>query len=269
MNRPLSEYAPAVQASIIRTIRYIQSNLSETLTLERLAAVACYSPYHFLRLFRQHTGLTPQYYISSARLQYSKQLLLSSDLPVRDICLEIGQHSLGTFTTRFVQRVGVTPAQFRRMAESAEPRLLTLQESRYSGIVEYSRRTVCGVIDGPADFRGVVFVGLFPRPIPEGMPVCGRVLHETGLFALPDVPDGTFYAMCTAIDRDAGAQEFVMPQSTLRATGPEPVIVREGRVVTGAIRLSLRERRETDPPILVSLPMLAGLHLLLPTVVRK
>lgn len=88
-------------------IKYIQHHLDEPLTLERIAKYAAYSPFHFTRIFKEQMGITPQYYVSSLRLQKAKDLLLNTNLTVRDIGLEIGQQSLGTFTTRFTERVGI------------------------------------------------------------------------------------------------------------------------------------------------------------------
>ena len=73
-------------------------------------------------------GLSPLYYVSSLRLQKAKDLLLSTNLTIRDIGTEIGKQSLGTFTTRFTEKVGVTPSQFRNSMMQADKRLRSLQE---------------------------------------------------------------------------------------------------------------------------------------------
>src|SRR5690625_15138 len=97
-----------------RVLSYIQQNLHEHLSLSQLASIASYSPYHFSRLFKSSIGLSPHQYVSALRLQRAKHLLLQTNLPIRDIGMEIGQQSLGTFTTRFTEKVGVTPLQFRK-----------------------------------------------------------------------------------------------------------------------------------------------------------
>ena len=86
---------------IYETIGYIHRHLHEPLSLSELARYAAYSPYHFTRIFKEKMGISPVYYISALRLQKAKGLLLNTNLCVRDIGLEIGQKSLGTFTTRF------------------------------------------------------------------------------------------------------------------------------------------------------------------------
>src|SRR5690625_479502 len=101
---------PEVEEAIL----YIQKNIYEPLSLTQLANHVSYSPYHFTRIFKARTGLSPLYYVSSMRLQKAKDLLLNTDLTVRDIGLEIGQQSLGTFTTRFTEKVGITQSQFSK-----------------------------------------------------------------------------------------------------------------------------------------------------------
>lgn len=110
-------------AEIDEVIAYIHQHIYEPLPLTRLAGHVAYSPYHFARIFKERIGLSPLYYVSSLRLQRAKDLLLRTNLSVRAIGLEIGQQSLGTFTTRFTQRVGLTPSEFRHSTLQADHHL--------------------------------------------------------------------------------------------------------------------------------------------------
>lgn len=96
------------QIEITEAISYFQTHLYDEITLDKLASHVAYSPYHFSRIFKEETGLPPLYFVSSMRLQRAKELLLNTNFSVRDISLEIGQQSLGMFTTRFTKSVGVT-----------------------------------------------------------------------------------------------------------------------------------------------------------------
>jgi len=86
-------------SEIDEVITYIKRNLDEPITLKHLARHISYSPFHFSQLFKHRTGLSSLYSVSSLRLEKSKELLLHTDLTVRDIALDIGQQSLGTFTS--------------------------------------------------------------------------------------------------------------------------------------------------------------------------
>lgn len=107
-------------SEIDEVITYIHLHLHEPLPLPRLAKYAGYSLYHFTRIFKGKTSVSPLYYVSSLRLQKAKDLLLNTNLSVRDIGLEIGQQSLGTFTTRFTEKVGVPPSRFRNSVVQAD-----------------------------------------------------------------------------------------------------------------------------------------------------
>lgn len=100
-------------AEIDEAIAFIQHHIYEPLPLARLASHVAYSPYHFERIFKDRVGLSPLYYVSALRLQKSKDLLLRTTLSVREIGLEIGQQSLGTFRIS-----GVKPGRYYLMATS-------------------------------------------------------------------------------------------------------------------------------------------------------
>ncbi len=75
----------------------------------------------------ERIGLSPLYYVSSMRLQKAKDLLLRTNMSVRDIGREIGQQSLGTFSSRFAEKVGVSPSEFRESAQRADDQLRSLR----------------------------------------------------------------------------------------------------------------------------------------------
>ena len=93
---------------------FMDANLGESLRLAQIAEIACLSPHHFLRLFKQLFHLTPHQYLTTRRLEMAQQLLRKTELPVTDICLEVGFVSLGTFSHLFRRKHGVSPLQYRR-----------------------------------------------------------------------------------------------------------------------------------------------------------
>ena len=90
------------------------SCFSERLRLDDLAREACLSPFHFHRLFRAAFGETPHEFVTRRRIEYAKQALATDHLSVTDVCLESGFNSLGTFSMKFAQRVGLPPSEYRR-----------------------------------------------------------------------------------------------------------------------------------------------------------
>ena len=99
---------------LYRAREFMEASLEKPLTLADIAQVAWFSPFHFLRLFKQVFGETPHQYLIRRRLDRAKALLLQSNLPVTEICYAVGFESLGSFSTLFRREVGLPPAQFRK-----------------------------------------------------------------------------------------------------------------------------------------------------------
>ncbi|HEV3173057.1 MAG TPA: AraC family transcriptional regulator [Actinocrinis sp.] len=92
------------------------------LDLNDVAAIAGYSPYHFIRLFKQAYGESPGRYLTRRRVERAQALLRSANLTVSEVCAAVGFESLGSFCTRFKQLTGQTPTEFRDAAlQDGEP----------------------------------------------------------------------------------------------------------------------------------------------------
>lgn len=245
-------------SEIDEVISYIHKHIFDPLPLSRLAQHVAYSPYHFSRLFKEKMGLSPLYYVSSLRLQKAKDLLLQSNLTVRDIALEIGQQSLGTFTTRFTERVGMSPSQFRNSMQQASSHLSSLNQL-HTWIPENLNCNLHGRVEGTIQatepFKGVILIGLFPKPIPEGQPLYGTLLSSLGYFSFADVKPGTYYLMATSISWTMQTMDVLLPQATLRTRSRNPIIVKQESAVPFQ-EVMLYPPRLDDPPILISLPLL-------------
>jgi AraC family transcriptional regulator len=245
-------------SEIDEVIAYIHQHIDEPLSLSQLASHLAYSPYHFTRIFKERIGLSPLYYVSSLRLQKAKDLLLRTNLSVRDIGLEIGQQSLGTFTTRFTERVGMTPTDFRNSTLEAGNQFRSLHHLKdlrtvHSTINPYG--TIKGTVQSTMPFEGVILIGLFAKPIPEGLPIHGTLLFSVGDFCFTGVQPGTYYLMATSISWGMKATEILLPQTTLRTRSREPFVVQPYAAVPYQ-EVTLHVPRLDDPPILISLPLL-------------
>lgn len=93
--------------------QYVEDNLSQSLCMADLAAVAHMSEFHFSRLFKQSTGYTPYRYIVGRRVQRGRELLAKTALPLYEISEKLGFGDQSHFTTVFRKNVGMTPKQFR------------------------------------------------------------------------------------------------------------------------------------------------------------
>lgn len=245
------------QLEIDEVIAYIHQNIHDPISLDELANHVAYSPYHFSRIFKKKIGVSPLYYVSSLRLQKAKEMLLHTNLTVRDIGLEVGQQSLGTFTTRFTERVGLSPSQFRHSISETDNQLYSLQKISGWGppSAESGFNVVQGTVTAEVSFNGVILIGLFQKSIPEGLPLYGTVLSSLGDYLFTDVKQGTYYLMATAVSWKTEATEILLPHTTLRARSINPIIVQNGQPISRK-NLMLHRPRLDDPPILISLPLL-------------
>jgi AraC-like DNA-binding protein len=92
---------------------------AQPLDVEALARDAHMSAGHFSREFRRAYGESPYSYLMTRRVERAMALLRGSELSVTEVCFEVGCSSLGTFSTRFTELVGVPPSVYRRQAAGA------------------------------------------------------------------------------------------------------------------------------------------------------
>ena len=113
-NRRMSAAPTAREARrVVEAIRLVESDAARPVSLQDLAARAGMSKYHFLRVFRRLTGMTPYQYLLSARMRRAALDLASSRRPVLDVALDAGFGDLSTFNHRFRATFGLTPSQYR------------------------------------------------------------------------------------------------------------------------------------------------------------
>ncbi len=93
---------------------YAEACLHQPLSIAELANVACLSPNHFLRTFKQLFRQSPHQYLTAKRLEAAQRLLRQTDATVTEICFEVGFESLGSFSDLFRRRVGLSPDAYRR-----------------------------------------------------------------------------------------------------------------------------------------------------------
>jgi len=109
---------PATREELYRRLHlardYAEAMFTAPVTLEDMAQVACLSPNHLLRTFKHLFGQTPHQHIISNKFDYARQLLEDTDFSITDICMTIGFESLGTLSSQFHRRFGVSPTEYRQ-----------------------------------------------------------------------------------------------------------------------------------------------------------
>ena len=97
----------------------IDREYAQPLDVEALARGIGVSAGHLSREFRRAYGESPYSYLMTRRIERAMALLRRGDLSVTEVCFEVGCSSLGTFSTRFTELVGMPPSAYRRHAAGA------------------------------------------------------------------------------------------------------------------------------------------------------
>lgn len=117
---------------ILKVLVYIQEHLSETISLQDLADVAHFSPYHFHHIFRGMVGESVKEHVRRLRLERAALQLKTTDQAITQIAFAAGYEAHESFTRAFAALFGEAPSQFRESRRSL-PQLQAASEVHYSG----------------------------------------------------------------------------------------------------------------------------------------
>ena len=253
LDLPSSPHRGAVEHVIAEVVE----RLDERLPLEELASLVFFSPYHFHRIFRQVTGLPPGRFFGAIRIEAAKRLLLTSELSVGEVCLEVGYRSIGTFTSQFSRLVGVSPRTFRNLgrrngsfaadAAALEPAAPPGGKLAVTGRLELDR----------GDRERLVAVDLFPTPLAEGRPVACALAAAPGRYELRCDHSGSFHVLAVTVEPAADGRGLLQHGADLRVAASRGAVRLRPGAPAHAVDLVLRQRRLIDPPILVPPILLA------------
>ncbi len=102
-----------VDRRVRRAVELMYAQLHEDVPLEEMAAAAYLSPFHFARLFKKATGMSPHAYLAALRLERAQTLLATTDLSVTEVGARVGYTSSSHFAKAFRQSTGLSPRAFR------------------------------------------------------------------------------------------------------------------------------------------------------------
>jgi AraC family transcriptional regulator len=99
---------------VAAVIRHVEERFDVPCALGDLARLAGLSPFHFLRVFRATTGLTPHQHLLRTRLRAAAMYLARTDTPVTEVALAVGFEDLSNFTRTFRAEYGQSPLRYRK-----------------------------------------------------------------------------------------------------------------------------------------------------------
>jgi AraC family transcriptional regulator len=243
-----------------QAVDWMREHLDEEISMEEMAERAGVSPFCFLRSFRRWTGVTPALFLSALRLEEAKRLLLTTGRSVTDICFDVGYNSLGTFTSRFTQLVGLSPARLRRLGSSFRLDALAAAAERLSaGALAAGSPPIAGTLAAGDPAPGLTFIGLFSHPLPQQRPLACTLLAASGPFRLSAPKPGRYYLFAACFSVTSDPMDFLLAGRAARQVASSgPYDVRAGDVPIESVELRLRPLRDLDPPLLVALPLLVA-----------
>jgi AraC-like DNA-binding protein len=110
------------ELALLRQVRdRIDREYAQPLDVEALARGVHLSAGHLSREFKRAYGEPPYSYLMTRRIERAMALLRRGDLSVTEVCFEVGCSSLGTFSTRFTELVGMSPSSYREQASGGAP----------------------------------------------------------------------------------------------------------------------------------------------------
>ena len=237
-----------LESLVRQAVTTIRERYEEPLSLDDLARAATMSKFHFLRTFRNVTGVTPIRFVSAVRINEAKRLLSATQAPVAEISVQVGYGSLRTFTRRFTECVGMSPTSYRRMSQGVIEDMI---EDGHPWNPGHQLGSLSGTVRSTRDTISPVFVGVFETRVPRGRPVVSTIIAEPGPWRLPHVPAGTWHLLvaATAAAPPAGTDPAERPLLVATANS-----VRVLAGMPARVDVTLRPLDWLYPPLMVALP---------------
>ncbi|WP_285712947.1 AraC family transcriptional regulator [Erythrobacter oryzae] len=103
-----------------RVREFLEAHYASDISLTELAALVGLSPFHFLRMFKQTTGVTPYAYLRALRVERAQRLLAASNLPVTEVAARVGYETPQAFARMFRVETGTSPSHWRRLHDRGD-----------------------------------------------------------------------------------------------------------------------------------------------------
>jgi AraC-like DNA-binding protein len=263
--------------SIKEITGYIRNNISNELTVEQVAAHFGYSLSHFSREFKKEMFISASEYISALKIEHSIKNLGNRDTVLK-AQMETGHLSSGTFSNFFSRFTGLSPKQFQTEMDGLYDKIKNHVEKDEEGAIHYpplpekinsphklivhikmpvssTERTQVSEGSFVDKFKGIIFVGLFSKPVSTQLPVMGKALVRSRTCSFKDaVPPGNYYILVCAIPHILNPLNYFLLDNALRHVRREPIEF--PLKATQEFTLALRKIEPDDPPITINLPKL-------------
>lgn len=247
-----------MKAIITEVTTYMREHTDREISIEELAEQFGYSKFHFSREFKKIIGVTPNEYWAALKMEKSL-LELQRSSSILNAQLKTGYQSSGTFATNFLKTTGLTPNQYKKEMqkftlfdkvkshEAKESSVLThysFNKKNSEAFQEHKLNIICNTPEG---FKGIIFVGLFEKPLPNTAPIVGKALFKNNSCVIDIIPNGEYYPLCCAIRNSLNPMDYFFLNKALRDLHRTPIRFPLEKDVD--FTFNLREPLPTDPAI--------------------
>lgn len=243
-----------MDAAVERAVEHIRERFGDPLTVTDIAERARLSRFHFSRLFKEKTGVSPGRFLTAVRIHEAKRLIETTSMSIAEISVAVGYSSLGSFTDSFTAGVGLSPGRFRRLcrdAGQAPPGPQPGPRSEHGAVAGTVR-----LPEGHGNAR--VYLGAFATAVVQYPAVAAAVVDvpsdRPSCYSLQNVPEGSWHLLAVAVAAGTGHDPRAGRTALVAGHGTATVTVTAGTVTSAAVRL--RPVRPADPPVLLALPEL-------------
>lgn len=115
-----AEAADDSNSRLSKVVDYMNTHLSQKMTVEELAALLHIHPNYFIRMFKSHMGVPPLNYMNRLRVERAKSLLENTKLPISQVMTQVGFEELSSFSSFFKHYTGYNPRDFRKYYQISE-----------------------------------------------------------------------------------------------------------------------------------------------------
>jgi AraC family transcriptional regulator len=234
-----------MKSAVDEAVSCIWERYGDPLSLADMAHSAMLSRFHFSRVFKEQTGVSPGRFLAAVRIYRAKRMLLMSAMSVAGVSSAVGYSSLGSFTNHFTDSVGISPSRFRHASHHDWGSACAMLPD--SPVPEGAAMGTIRLPEGYAVAR--VYVGIFDTRILQRRPQAATLLDVTSQrthpYWLPRVPDGRWFLHAVAV-ADTDEPEPWTRRHLLVGGG--------GQVKSALGAITLRPRSLTDLPTLLALP---------------
>lgn len=100
-------------ARVTKCLQYIHENTDKDISIKQLANIACLTEDHLIRIFKKEIKTTPLKYIHTKKMEKAQLLLITTEMPIRDIAMELSMDNTSYFNRIFKLYTGKTPSQYK------------------------------------------------------------------------------------------------------------------------------------------------------------